>query len=65
MLDELSDQTKISQELKTRLLARIKQRRTLISDVFQYLNDPTPIKDDHGLFQKLSKSAGILQDQDG
>jgi hypothetical protein len=53
MLDELAEQnTKTSQQLKIQLLARTKQRRTLISDDFQYPNDPTLIKDDHGLFQK-------------
>jgi hypothetical protein len=36
MLDELAEQkNKTSQELKIQLLARTKQHRTLISDVFQ------------------------------
>jgi hypothetical protein len=58
MLDELSEQKNIfSDELKDALLKRIKERRTVYSDVLHYLSDPSKPNDvnDYGIFNKSTK----------
>ena len=61
MLDELSKQnTALSRELQRELITRIEERRTIYSDVLQFLQNPLEyetIKDssNYGLFNKLKK----------
>jgi hypothetical protein len=58
MLDVLSEQKNIfSDELKDALLKRIKERRTVYSDVLHYLSDPSKPNDvnDSGIFNKSTK----------
>lgn len=60
MIDELTSQnTVLSIELKEALLDRIKERRTVYSDVLQYLHNPFPEEssgEDYGVFNKTSES---------
>lgn len=60
MIDELTSQnTVLSIELKEALLDRIKERRTIYSDVLQYLHNPFPEEsrgEDYGVFNKTSES---------
>ncbi|CAH1101710.1 unnamed protein product [Psylliodes chrysocephalus] len=58
MIDVLTSQkTVLSIELKEALLDRIKDRRTIYSDVLQYLHNPFPEEssgEDYGVFNKTS-----------
>ena len=60
MLDEISSQNNsFSNALKASLITRIKQRRTIKSDIFQYLNDPAnkSTEESYDIFnKKISKN---------